>query len=153
MKHRTITKPEEIRDIIDKCIVCHVAMVDEKGHPYVLPFNFGMKDNVLHLHSAQQGKKIDILRNNPRVCVAFSTDYHLRYQNEEVACSWSMKYRSVLIYGQVEFIEDYDEKIAVMNEIMKKYAGREFGYNMPAIKEVAAYRIIPEEITARAYGY
>jgi uncharacterized protein len=153
MRHRSISDPVEIREIIDNCIVCHVAMVDTEGNPYLLPFNFGMKDNIVILHSAQNGKKIDILRKNPRVCVAFSTDYVLRYVNEEVACSWSMKYRSVLIYGQVEFIEDNDEKVEAMNIIMLKYAKKDYGYNLPAIKEVAAYKVIPDEITARVYGY
>ncbi|MCX6270248.1 MAG: pyridoxamine 5'-phosphate oxidase family protein [Bacteroidetes bacterium] len=153
MRHRAIFKQEDFDEIISKCVVCHVSMVDENGLPYVLPMNFGYREGVLYLHSARQGKKLDILTQRPDVCVAFSTDYVLRYQNEEVACSWGMKYRSVLMYGKVEFIEVEGEKIDAMNVIMKKYTQREFPYNMPAIREVCIYRLVPARVTGRAYGY
>ncbi len=153
MKHRSLDHETEIQEVIDKSIVCHVAMVDAENKPYLLPFNFGRVGEDIFLHSAQEGKKMRILHSKPDVCVAFSTDYHLRYVNEEVACSWSMKYKSVLIYGKVEFIENEDAKIAAMNVIMQKYAGRDFGYNMPAIREVCVYKVIADEITGRAYGY
>lgn len=153
MRPRAILKQEEIDEIISKCQVCHVAMTDEAGAPYVLPMNFGYDEGIVYLHSAQEGKKMDILRKRPAVCVAFSSDYLLRYQNEEVACSWSMKYRSILIYGNIRFIEDNDDKIAAMNIIMRQYAGRDFNYNMPAIREVCVYKLIPDKVTGRAYGY
>lgn len=152
MKRRILGSEMEIHEVIDKCEACHMAMVDKNQQAYVVPMNFGRVGNEIILHSSAKGKKIDILRNNPRVCIEFSTDYALRYQSEQVACSWGMKYRSVLAYGRIEFIEGDEEKIAAMNQIMKKYAGKEFGYNMPAIKEVFVFRLIPDEITGRAYG-
>jgi nitroimidazol reductase NimA-like FMN-containing flavoprotein (pyridoxamine 5'-phosphate oxidase superfamily) len=153
MKTRLISSDIEITEVIDKCEVCHVAMVDDENMPYVLPFNFGRIGNEIYLHSAPEGKKMRILRAKQDVCVAFSSDYHLRYVNEEVACSWSMKYKSILIYGKVEFIEDNDAKIEAMNLIMQKYAGKDFGYNMPAIREVCVYKVVVDHITGRAYGY
>ena len=54
-KDREVSNLEEIKSIIEKCKVCHLAMVD-KGLPYVIPLNFGYKieDNllVLFIHSA-----------------------------------------------------------------------------------------------------
>lgn len=153
MKSRSIELQPAIDEIINKCIVCHLAMVDPDNHPYVLPFNFGYHDGVIYLHSAPEGKKIDILNKNAHVCVAFSTDYLLRYQNEAVACSWSMKYRSVLAYGNVEFITGLEEKSTALNVIMKKYAGREFTYNKPALENVLVYRIVVSRFEGKAYGY
>jgi hypothetical protein len=152
MRTRIISDPEEITEIINKCQVCHMSMVDPEGAPYVLPMNFGYYDNIVYLHSAQHGKKMDILRKNPRVVLAFSTDYLLRFQNEEVACSYSMKYRSILIYGEIEFIDDPDAKKEAMNVVMRQYTGKDFSYNMPAIREVCIYKVVPAEITGRAYG-
>jgi len=152
MRTRIISDPEEIAAVINKCQVCHMSMVGPEGDPYVLPMNFGYHDNIVYLHSSQHGKKMDILRNNPKVVLAFSSDYFLRYQNEEVACSYSMKYRSILIYGEVEFIEDADAKKDAMNVVMRQYTGKDFSYNMPAIREVCIYRVVPKSITGRAYG-
>lgn len=152
MRPRPISKPEEIDDIINKCQVCHLSMVGPDNEPYVLPMNFGYYEGIVYLHSSQHGKKMDILRQNPKVVLAFSTDYSLRYQNEEVACSYSMKYRSILVYGHVEFIEDADAKKAVMNLVMQHYTGKDFEYNIPAIREVCIYKVVPDQVTGRAYG-
>jgi len=129
-------------------------MVDQNNLPYVLPMNFGYAGGVVYLHSAPEGKKVDILRNNSNVCLAFSTDHELRSQSEDVACSYSMKYRSVLVYGKVEFISEPSEKRRVLNIIMKQYTGRDdFKYNDPAIRNVLVYKVVAEKIEARAYGY
>ena len=153
MNHRFITDQKEIDEIINKCPVCYVSMVDENNHPYVLPFNFGYSDGVIFLHSSQKGHKIDILKNNPNVCIAFSTDHQLRYQSEQVACSYSMKYRSVLAFGKVEFITDLEQKKEFLNKVMTHYTDREFGYNEPALREVCTYQVKVEKYTAKLYGY
>ncbi|MCP4551673.1 MAG: pyridoxamine 5'-phosphate oxidase family protein [Bacteroidetes bacterium] len=153
MKSRVLEFKPELEEIINKCDLCHVAMIDPNNMPYILPFNFGYAIGEIYLHSAQEGKKIDILKNNNNVCVAFSTDYDLRYQNEDVACSYSWKYRSVLAYGKVEFITDLDKKVDALNTIMKNYSDRKFSYNDPAVKGVNCYKVVIERLDGRAYGY
>jgi len=151
---KTLQYPEQKEDIIKRCQVCNMAMADEDGNPYVLPFNFAYVDGVLYLHSAPEGRKIDILNKNPRVCISFSTDYQLYHQNESVACSYSMKYRSVLVYGNVEFIEDLDSKKDVLNKIMKHYTGKEeFTYHMPALKNVKIFKVNISQMDGRTFGY
>jgi nitroimidazol reductase NimA-like FMN-containing flavoprotein (pyridoxamine 5'-phosphate oxidase superfamily) len=154
MKARVLDFQPELEKVIDKSIVCHVSMVGEDGMPYVLPMNFAYADKVIYLHSAPNGKKIDHVLNNPNVCIAFSSDYELKYVNEEVACSYSMKYKSVLAYGKVEFVEeDIEEKKKITNLVMKKYVGRDdFKYSMPAIKNVKIWKIPVERFEGRAYG-
>ena len=153
MHPRFITDQTEIDAIINKCEVCYVSMVDENNLPYVLPFNFGYSNGVIFLHSSQKGHKIDILRKNPSVCIAFSTDHKLRYQSEQMACSYSMKYRSVLAFGKVEFIDDVDRKIEFLNTVMSHYTDREFTYSPPALREVCTYKVNVDKFTAKIYGY
>jgi nitroimidazol reductase NimA-like FMN-containing flavoprotein (pyridoxamine 5'-phosphate oxidase superfamily) len=153
MHHRFITDQKEIDEIINKCEVCYVSMVDENNLPYVLPFNFGYRVGVIYLHSSQKGHKIDILKRNPSVCIAFSTDHQLRHQSESVACSYSMKYRSVLAFGKVEFIDDPDQKIEFLNVVMSHYTEKEFTYNVPSLREVCTYKVNVSKFTAKLYGY
>ncbi len=152
MRRRVIDTTEEMLDVIRRCDVCYVSMVTQDGLPYVVPMNFGIDNNVFILHGAKEGMKMDILAKNPNVCIAFSTDHELRYQHEQVACSWSMKYRSVLLRGMVEMIHDYDEKVSALNVIMRKYAGRDFSYSAPAVREVQPFKIVGFKLTGRAYG-
>jgi nitroimidazol reductase NimA-like FMN-containing flavoprotein (pyridoxamine 5'-phosphate oxidase superfamily) len=107
----------------------------------------------VYLHSAQEGQKIDILKKNPAVCISFSTDHQLFHRHEPVACSYGMKYRSVLAYGDIEFIHDYDEKVRILNLIMKKYAGRTFEYNAPAVNNVSVYKLNAIKMEGKESGY
>ena len=153
MRHQLITDRSEMEEIIRKCQVCHIAMVDSDGMPYVLPFNFGYDKNVIYFHSARQGKKMRILISNPQVCVEFSTDYLLRSQNAKVGCSYTMKYRSVLAYGKVEFIEDLEQKTNIMNLVMKNYTSGEFTYNLPSMKEICCWIVKIEKMEGKINGY
>jgi nitroimidazol reductase NimA-like FMN-containing flavoprotein (pyridoxamine 5'-phosphate oxidase superfamily) len=145
--------PDKIAQIINKCDVCYVGMADSNNMPYVVPFNFGFKDGIIYLHSAQQGKKMDILRHNNKVCVAFSTDHLMAWQHPDVACSYLMKYRSVQVFGHVEFVEGFDEKIEALNIFMQKYTGRDFNYGAPSIHEVCVYKVVVSEMFGKELGY
>ncbi len=151
-KKRIITKETEIEEIIKKSVCCYVGMVDENNRPYVLPFNFGYKDKCIYLHSAPTGKKIDILKKNNSVCIVFSIDHDLSWQHPDVACSYSMSYKSVICNGKVEFIEDFEKKVEAMNIIMQQYTGRDFQYSKPAVDGVLLYKVVVEELTAKEFG-
>ena len=153
MRQRAITSEGEFQEIIAKAQWCHLAMTDLQGMPYVLPMNFGFRDRTIYLHGAAHGKKIDCLKAHPDVCINFSTDHLLRYQNEEVACSWSMRYRSVLAYGKAVFIETPEEKAAALDIIMRQYSDRSFRYNPPSIREVCCFKVPVERFEGRAFGY
>lgn len=153
MKSRILTLESEMEDIIRKCKYCSLAMTNTDGKPYVIHMNFGYRDGVVYLHSAPEGLKIDILRQNPDVCIAFSADHLLRWQNIDVACSYSMKYRSVHIYGQAEFIEDFKQKEEALNVIMGQYTDEDYHYSEPAIRNVCVFKVKATKTDGRVYGY
>lgn len=153
MRTRIVTEHAEIIKIISRCQVCHIAMVDPEGKPYLVPMNFGFANDVVYLHSARKGKKIDCLDKNPSVCINFTTDHQLMFQHKEVACSYSMKYSSVLCYGKVEFIEDTELKIKALDIVMKQYTGRKFSYNHPSIREVNCWIVKVERFEGRIHRH
>ncbi len=71
--------------------------------------NFGFKDNVIYLHSAPEGRVVDILEKNKNICVTFSTDHELVFQHPEVACSYRMKSKSVVAWGKVMQEKEHNE--------------------------------------------
>lgn len=153
MRNKHFEDPDLVKAIIDKCNVCYLGMVDHSNKPYVLPFNFAYDQQTVYLHSASEGKKIRILKEHPDVCIAFSTDHQLFFRDEKVACSYGMKYRSALVYGKVEFIDDYDEKVRILNLVMMKYTGKEFPYNPPAVNNVCVYKVVAERIEGKESQY
>ncbi len=76
--------------ILDTALVCRIAMCTD-NIPYIVTMNFAYKDNCLYLHSAKSGRKIDILRKNPRVCfeIDHGKNYSPRRYHAKTPCSLS----------------------------------------------------------------
>ena len=76
-REREVTDIEEIIGILDSAKIVHVGMIDG-DMPYVVPMNYGytLEDGklTLYLHGAKSGRKLDILRANPKVFVEIDTD-------------------------------------------------------------------------------
>lgn len=152
MKTLIHTEKEQIEAIIRSCKVCFVGMADTDGTPYVIPMNFGYRDGVIYLHSAQEGRSISILERNPKVCITFSTDHDLVYQHPEVACSYSTRSKSVIASGEVRFEEDFDRKTEALDIIMKQYTDKEFKYSDPAVKNVKIWVVDAQEMSCKEFG-
>ena len=79
-----------------------------------------MKDN-FYFHSAKEGKKIDLIELDGRVC--FEVDRQIQINPNKRACGWSTKYRSVIGEGKAIVIKDIEEKKRALLSLMKKYSG------------------------------
>ena len=152
MKTIEINDLEKIETIISEASVCYIGLSDESGTPYVFPMNFGYKDGIFYLHSGRNGRKIKILQKNPKVCLNINVENKLIWQHPDVACSYSMRSKSLIIEGNVEFIDDFNKKIELLNVIMQHYTNRDFTYSVPAINNVLIWKITPEKISCRAFG-
>ena len=64
-REREIRDERQMRDILDRGLVCRLGLSDGR-YPYVVPMSFGIRDGRLYLHSAGEGKKIDLIRRNNR---------------------------------------------------------------------------------------
>ena len=141
-----------IEEVIRDCDICFIGMADTDGTPYVIPMNFGYQAGTLYLHSAQEGRSISILSRNPRLCVSFCSDRELLYQNEEVACSYRMRAKSVIAWGKVEYVEDFEAKVEALNIIMRQYSDREFKYGAPAVRNVKIWKVELEEVSCKEFA-
>ena len=114
---------EEIINIIHNCDVIRVGMsVDNM--PYIVPLNFGFKDNTFYFHGAKEGRKIDMIKCNPNVCFELDTNHKLIGDSDR-ACDWTMKYASVMGTGVMTIIETVEDKKNALNILMQQYGGKE----------------------------
>lgn len=146
---KEITDRGEQEEIIRECQVCHVAMADG-GSPYLVAMNFGYEKGVIYLHSALEGRKIDILRRNSRVCCAFDTGHGL--VRDETPCAWGMRFRSVIAFGTATLLESREEKEAALRVIMNQYGEGEFSFPPDAVAKTAVIRVEIEEMTGKKAG-
>lgn len=145
-KDREITDQAEMESILHGVTVCRIGLCDGLK-PYVVPMNFGYRDGKVYLHSATEGRKVDILRRNPNVCLEFEKDVELIASDE--ACSFSMKYRSVIASGRAVFLEGEEEKSFGLNVIMQHYAGRDFVFHQKALERIIVIRVDLEECSGK----
>lgn len=121
-KDREVTSPEWMAQVLEDGIWLELAMAGTDGWPYVLPMNYGYEDGFIIIHGAKNGKKIDMLRTNPKVCFNVTVDAEV-VRCEEDPAEFSMKYRSVTAQGIAMFIEDIAEKKAALQILMRHYKG------------------------------
>lgn len=148
---KEVRERKEILAIMDRCSVVRLAMVDH-GKPYLVPLHFGYQMEgehlTLYLHSAAEGKKIEILRENPAVC--FEMDCAVQTIRNEVPCKWSTNYESVIGSGEVEWIEKEAEKAVAMNTILKRYGLEgEAQLAQGALANTCVYKIAVQEIVGK----
>ena len=152
MKTFTIEEKSQIETIINQCKVCYLGMIDNDQSPYVVPMNFGYKNNIFYLHSGPDGKNIQLLNKNKKVCLTFNSGENLIYQHPNVACSYSMVSKSVICKGTIAFVENYEEKVEALNILMEHYTDKKFSYSAPAVNNVRILKLLPDEITCKSFG-
>ncbi len=134
---------EEIHKIIENGKVCRLGMCNN-NIPYVVPLNYGYKNNELFFHSVAKGMKIDFMRKNNTVC--FEIEGSVNIIEAEDACKWTTKYASVIGWGKVIFINDTTEKKRALDIIMHQYSHKPgWTYDEKALKEVNIFKVCIEK--------
>lgn len=149
-REREVTELSEIVRILDKAMIVHIGMVDGED-PYVVPMNYGytMEDGklTLYLHGATKGRKLDVLRKNPRVF--FSLECDVVPFDGPVACRYGTTYASVMGSGKAEIVEDTEEKKKGLSILMKTQTGKDFVFDDPMVSIVSVIKIPVDEYTAK----
>ena len=145
-----ITDEKQIRAILDTAKVVHLGMCVD-NEPYVVPMNYGytMEDGklVFYLHSAVRGRKLDMLRANPRVFVELDCDRE-PFEGEK-PCQYGLSYSSLMGRGTARIVEDVEEKMQAMTLLMKTQTRKDFTFHERLVSIVAVIRIDVEEFTAK----
>ena len=149
-RERQVTDPEHIRHILDTARVLHLGLAVD-NEPYVVPLHYGyiMEEGklVLYLHSAQRGKKLDMLRANPNVF--FEMDCDRMPFESKLPCQYGMVYSSIMGRGVATIVEDVEEKKRAMTILMKTQSGKDFEFNDRLVSMVAVVRVDVSEYTAK----
>ena len=150
-KDKEIKDKFEIETIINRAEVCRIGLSDD-NMPYVIPVNYGYRNNCLYIHSASEGKKIDIIKKNNNICFEIDLDHELSIL--QVPCKSSMMYRSVIGFGKAMVIENFKEKQEALDIIMNHYSPNSFPkYNEKLIKKLSIIKVKIENMSGKKSGY
>ncbi|MCF8144697.1 MAG: pyridoxamine 5'-phosphate oxidase family protein [Deltaproteobacteria bacterium] len=148
-KEKEIKDSAEIAAVIRKADICRLALsVDNR--PYIVPLNFGFDGDCLYFHTAQAGKKIDMIRQNAAVC--FELEAGCGLVRAETPCDWSMTYQSVVGYGTASLLKGAEEKRRALDVIMEHYSGRPGQYPDRLVDRLAIIRVTIQSMTGKRSG-
>ncbi len=121
-KDQEITDKKVLEEILSTSLICRIGMICD-GIPYIVPVNYGYSNDIIYIHSATEGKKIDILKTNNRVC--FEIEDTTEIIKKDVSCDWAAKYRSLIGYGTIEIVNDFKQKKQGLDIIMAQHGKKE----------------------------
>lgn len=147
---KEITEQKALDEIMKKAQVCRLG-VSYESMAYIIPMSFGYSDRVLYFHSGSDGLKLMILRENPKAC--FEVEIDTQVIPSELGCNWSMRYQSVIGFGEVEFIEDLDGKKKALQIIMQQYGDGLKMVDDAELSGVTILKLVVSTMTGKKSGY
>ena len=124
--NREVKDRAGIVSIIEASEVCRIGMY-AAGEVYIVPMNFGydMAEDgtlTLYFHCANEGRKLDMIAQNPNVCFEMDTNHQYIPSKDEKACGASAIFASIIGNGFIEILIDHDERIHALTQLMKHYS-------------------------------
>lgn len=149
---RQVSDPSQIQAILSQCKVLRLAMIDG-ARPYVVPLNYGYQMQgdcaTFYFHCARQGRKLDLLRRNPNVCVELDCGHKLT-SGGDVACRYGYCYQCVIAEGTAMELTDPVQKIEALEILMRCQTERDFTITEAQAETVSVWRIDVTQLSAKA---
>jgi uncharacterized protein len=147
---KEITEQLLMDEVMQKAQVCRLA-VSFRDMPYIIPMSFGYENRVLYFHSAPEGLKLLILRENPQAC--FEVEVDTQVVPGKLGCDWTMRFQSIIGFGEVQFLEEYEEKRQALQIIMQHYTDQESLFNEETIAKTAVFKLVINTMTCKKSGF
>lgn len=148
-KERKIEDQAIIQNILNTSQICRIGLSDT-DYPYILPLNYGYSDNALYFHCAPEGRKIDLIRKNNKVCFEIESDYRL--VTDEVSCKWTSEFRSLIGIGTIEILNSAEEKVKGLDIIMKQHGKEDNQYPPKMLDKLLVLKLNIKELSGKQTG-
>lgn len=156
-KQRNCTDTEIIEEFLTKARTGVIGISGDQ-YPYCVPVNYVWKNGAVYFHGLGSGKKVRLLKENP--AVSFTVYEEFGTVKDPMPCNADTSYRSVMLFGHVEKVEDFDESAEVLQAIVDKFMPGFYQNKISSQlvekyrsshdnKAVAVYKIIPVDKTAK----
>jgi nitroimidazol reductase NimA-like FMN-containing flavoprotein (pyridoxamine 5'-phosphate oxidase superfamily) len=148
-KDRQVSDLRRIVEIISRCDVIRIG-INGGDYPYIVPMNFGydVKDEniTFYLHSAMDGRKMQLLEKDSRVCFELDCGHQLMLLEKQRECS--MAYESVMGTGTIELLQG-DDKLPALQRLMEHYRGENFDFDKTPVAFTAVMKLTVNSIDGK----
>ena len=87
--------------VIDRCTHGVAALTTGEDIPYCLPLSFVRVGNSLYFHCAREGRKVELLKRCPRICITFVAQDD---PNFEAPNNYTTYFQSAIVTGTVVLV-------------------------------------------------
>ena len=133
---RAVGDSDAAYSILDQALMAHVAFADDCVI-FNIPMTFARIGDSIFFHSSKQGRFYNVLISGTSVCADITILDGIVLAKS--AFNTSMNYRSVMIFGSMVDVTDYDRKYAISEAIAEKIVpGRWNDCRHPSSTEISA---------------
>src|SRR3954470_9985475 len=147
---RSVRERSEVEAILDEAMVCHLGFV-ANGHPVVTPTLAARVGDHVYVHGAAASRTVQALGEGVEVCLTVTLVDGLVLAR--AAFHHSVNYRSVMIFGRAEPIEDSEAKLGALEAFTEKLAPGRWGEvrapTRQELKGTTILRIPLHEVSAK----
>ncbi|WP_330960426.1 pyridoxamine 5'-phosphate oxidase family protein [Photobacterium sp. 53610] len=138
--HKAAVEQEKLYQIIDQSLIAHIAVNEAQG-PVVIPMLAWRVDQHVYIHGANNSRLIRALKKAEQSCLTFTLfDGWVLARS---AFHHSAHYRSAVVFGQFETVEDALEKDRLLNHFIEQIApGRTQEIRLSNARELAATSVL-----------
>ena len=110
-----------LENLLAECEHGTLSLVDD-GEPYGVPLNFVYFDGAVCFHGTREGRKAEAIAKSPKASFSVVKPYSLipSYFSDTAACPATQFFASAHISGNIDLVEDDNEKCAILNAMMQK---------------------------------
>ena len=107
-------------NFMDNAPYITVGMTDCDGMPYSVPLSLARTDEkTFYFHCATEGKKLDILREKPHVCLTAVSKCKPTVGPKDG--SFTLEFKSAIAFGKAEIVADDNEKREALRAICQRF--------------------------------
>lgn len=143
--HKARTQLELLHRIIDESLIAHIAISEDSG-PVVIPMLAWRVGDHVYIHGANNSRLMRNLKQGNPTCLTFTLfDGWVLARS---AFHHSAHYRSAVVFGQFDEIEERDQKDKLLNHFIEQIApGRCEQIRLSSDKELDATMLLVMPLT------
>jgi uncharacterized protein len=148
---RLVEGREALAGILEGADACRLAFA-VAGEAYIVTMSFGYEWEgelpVLYFHCAREGRKLEAMRANPRVC--FELDAERELATGDSPCDWGMRYASIVGYGILAEVPGEAERKSGLDSVMRHYGWKGAGgYAEGALRATTVLSLRVDELCGK----
>jgi nitroimidazol reductase NimA-like FMN-containing flavoprotein (pyridoxamine 5'-phosphate oxidase superfamily) len=123
---------EFIYSVLDEAFVCHIGFVVD-GQPFVVPTNYVRVGDKLFLHGSTASRMMRTLASGGPFCLSVTLQDGIVFA--PTASGHAVNYRSVVVMGKAEPVEDPKAKVAAMRDFVNHVIRGRFDHVKPPTEQ------------------